>query len=118
MKHSAKAAARQAKADEAMARKTAAAGPARHRLAEQLPYWIVLAGVAAGLATVRGGGHAVRGGTLVLAGALLAGSLTRLVLPEGRAGMLGSRRRFADVAALAVLGVGLLVAALIARVPG
>ena len=118
MKHSARGAARQAKADQAMARKSVAASPARHRLADQLPYWIVAAGVVAGLAAVRSGGHAVRGGTLVIAGALLAGSLTRLVLPEGRAGMLGSRRRLADVAALAVLGVGLLVAALIARVPG
>ncbi len=83
-----------------------------------LPYWIVLAGVAAGLATVRGGNQAVRGGTLVIAGSLLAGALARLVLPEGRAGMLASRRRLLDVAALATLGIGLLVAGLIAKVPG
>jgi len=102
-----------------MARRAQGPGTGRsRRLAEQLPYWIVLAGVAAGLATVRGGGQAVRGGTLVIAGALLAGSLTRLVLPEGRAGMLGSRRRLADVAALAALGVGLLIAGLLARAPG
>jgi hypothetical protein len=82
----------------------------------QLPYCVVLAGVAAGLATARGGGQAVKGGTLVIAGALLAGSLIRLVLPDGRAGMLASRRRLADVAALAALGVGLLVAGLFARV--
>jgi peptidoglycan/LPS O-acetylase OafA/YrhL len=83
-----------------------------------LPYWIVLAGVAAGLLTVRGGNQAVRGGTLVIAGALLAGALARLVLPERRVGMLASRRRVLDVAALAILGIGLLVAALIAKVPG
>jgi hypothetical protein len=77
-----------------------------------------MAGVVAGLATVRSGGQAVRGGTLVIAGALLAGSLARLVLPESKAGMLGSRRRFVDVAVLGILGVGLLVAGLIARVPG
>jgi hypothetical protein len=41
-----------------------------------------------------------------------------MVLPEGRAGMLGSRRRLADVAALAALGVGLLIAGLLARAPG
>jgi hypothetical protein len=50
---------------------------------------------------------------LVIAGALLAGSLTRLVLPDGRVGLLGSRRRLADVAALTALGVGLLIAGLI-----
>jgi hypothetical protein len=55
---------------------------------------------------------------LVVAGALLAGSVLRLVLPEGRAGMLGSRRKLADVAVLALLGVGLLIAGLIVRVPG
>lgn len=82
----------------------------------QLWYWLVLVGVVAGLATMRGGGQAVRGGTLVIAGALLAGSLIRLVLPEGSAGMLGTRRRLADVAALAALGIGLLVAGLAARV--
>jgi Protein of unknown function (DUF3017) len=79
---------------------------------------IVLGGVVAGLATVCGGGQAVRGGTLVIAGALLAGSLIRLVLPAGRAGMLGSRRRLADVAVLAALGAGLLIASLIVQVPG
>ncbi len=93
-------------------------GRARHRLTAHLPYWIVLAGVAAGLITVRGGNQAVRGGTLVVAGALLAGALARLVLPEKRVGMLASRRRLLDVAALALLGSGLLVAGLIAKVPG
>lgn len=83
-----------------------------------LPYWIVLAGVAAGLLTVRVGNQAVRGGTLVIAGALLAGALARLVLPERRVGMLASRGRVLDAAALAILGIGLLVAGLIARVPG
>lgn len=82
----------------------------------QLPYCIVVAGLVAGLATVRSGGQAVKGGTLVVAGAFLAGSLIRLVLPDARAGMLASRRRFADVAVLGALGVGLLVAGLVARV--
>jgi hypothetical protein len=83
----------------------------------QLPYWLVMAGIAAGLATVRSGGQAVRAGTLVIAGALLAGSLARLVLPEGKAGMLGSRRRIVDVGILGMLGIGLMVAGLIIAVP-
>jgi Protein of unknown function (DUF3017) len=91
---------------------------ARNRLTVHLPYGIVLAGIVAGLITVRGGNQAVRGGTLVIAGALLAGALARLVLPERRAGMLASRRRLVDAAALAILGIGLLVAGLIAKVPG
>ncbi len=88
----------------------------RRRWLAQLPYGIVAAGLVAGLVTVRGGGQAVKGGTLVVAGALLAGALIRLVLPDDRAGMLASRRRLLDVAALAALGVGLLVAGLFARV--
>jgi hypothetical protein len=96
----------------------AAAGPAeRHRLG-QLPYAIVLAGVAAGLLLMQVAKDAVRSGTLVIGGALLAGSLVRLALPEGRAGLLGSRRRLVDVAMLAALGAGLLVAGLVVQVPG
>jgi hypothetical protein len=53
----------------------------------------------------------------VMAGVLLAGAAARLGLPERRAGMLGSRRRLADAAAFAALGVGLLVAGLIFPVP-
>ena len=115
MKHSAKALARQAKTQQE-ADGAARSGNGR-RFLTQLPYVLVMAGIVAGLATVRGGGQAVRGGTLVIAGALLAGSLARLVLPEGKAGMLGSRRRMVDVGILAVLGVGLLVAGLIVVVP-
>ena len=115
MKHSAKALARQARAQQST---SSGAGPGReHRLSSELAYWIVLAGVVAGLATVRGGGQAVRSGTLVIAGTLLAGSLARLVLPQGKAGMLGSRRRLVDAAVLGVLGVGLLIAGLIVEVP-
>jgi len=109
VKHSAKAAARQARAQSASGRR---------RFTGQLPYWIVLAGVVAGLVATRGGGQAVRGGTLVIAGALLAGAVLRLVLPADRVGMLGSRRRLVDVAVLAALGIGLLIAGLIARIPG
>jgi hypothetical protein len=115
VKHSAKASARQASAGQ-----TTGAGETTgwRRLTTQLPYGIVLAGVVAGLATIRSGNEAVRGGTLVIASSLLAGAVARLVLPDTRAGMLKSRRRLMDVAALAALGVGLLVAGLIAKVPG
>ena len=84
----------------------------RSRLA-QLPYLIVLAGVAVALETIRQGGQQVQDGTLVLAGVLLAAALARLILPEHRAGMLTSRRRSWDVAIFAVLGLGLLVAGLV-----
>jgi Protein of unknown function (DUF3017) len=114
VKHSAKALARQAKAQ---AGSMSGAAGGRRRVAAQLPYLIVMVGLVAGLATVQGGGQAVRGGTLVMAGALLAGSVARLVLPEGKAGMLGSRRRLIDVAVLGALGVGLLVAGLIVVIP-
>jgi hypothetical protein len=103
---------------DAAKRPTAAPNGPGTGLITQLPYLVVLAGVVAGLATIRSGEQAVRGGTLVIAGALLAGSLIRLILPAGRAGMLGSRRRLADVAALGVLGIGLLIAGLLARIPG
>jgi hypothetical protein len=83
-----------------------------------LPYAIVLAGAVAGLVLMQVAKDAVRGGTLVIAGALLAASLTRLVLPEDRAGLLGSRRRLVDVALLTALGAGLLTAGLIVSVPG
>jgi hypothetical protein len=113
VKHSAKALAQQAKAAE-----RSASGAAAPRPAAQVPYWIVLAGVVVGLALMPGGGQQVRSGTLVVACALLAGSLARLVLPESKAGMLRSRRRLVDVAVLAVLGAGLLTAGLVVVVPG
>jgi DUF3017 family protein len=94
----------------------AASGRRGRRWLAQLPYAVIVAGILAGLGLIRGGLQDLRGGTLVIAGALLAGSLTRLVLPEGRAGLLRSRRRLVDVAALTALGVGLLIAGLIVPV--
>jgi Protein of unknown function (DUF3017) len=74
---------------------------------------MVLCGVALSLSYVWRGPQNVRGGTLAVAGLLLAAAAVRLVLPEERAGMLVSRRRLVDVAAFSVLGVGLLVAGLV-----
>ena len=124
MKHSAKAAARLARERDKLAKRhaggpsTADADSAEHPALAQLPYAAVLAGTVLGLVLMLVGRHGVRSGTLVIAGALLAGSLARLVLPEGRAGLLGSRRRLVDVALLTALGAGLLTAGLIVQLPG
>lgn len=122
MKHSAKAVARQDRVRAGSTQQPSGgfrgSSPRARRLTAQLPYGIVLAGVVAGLATIRSGDLAVRGGTLVMAGSLLAGALVRLVLPEGKVGMLSSRQRLVDAAVLATLGMGLLIAGLIAKVPG
>jgi Protein of unknown function (DUF3017) len=128
MKHSAKEAAKRARQRSRQERRgrpatasrvgAVAAGRPEHQRLAQLPYAVVLAGVAAGLLLMQVAKDAVRSGTLVIAGALLAASLVRLVLPEGRAGLLGTRRRLVDVAMLAALGAGLLVAGLVVQVPG
>jgi hypothetical protein len=89
-----------------------AAGTGRARW-QHVPYAIVLCGLALALFWIRESGQNVRGGTLAVAGILFAAALARLALPERRAGMLVSRRRLADVAVLAALGTGLLVAGLV-----
>ena len=73
----------------------------------------MLCALAVALAWMRENGQNVKGGTLAVAGILFAAALARLALPERRAGMLVSRRRLADVAVLAALGTGLLVAGLV-----
>jgi hypothetical protein len=73
----------------------------------------VICGLVLALVWMRQNGQNVRGGTLAVAGILLAAALVRLALPESRAGMLVSRRRLADVAVLAAFGIGLLVAGLV-----
>lgn len=80
---------------------------------QQLPYAVAICGLALALAWMRQNGQNVRGGTLAVAGVLFATALTRLALPERRVGMLASRRRLTDVAVLAALGTGLLVAGLL-----
>jgi Protein of unknown function (DUF3017) len=80
---------------------------------QQVPYFIAICGLVLALVWMRQNGQNVRGGTLAVAGILLAAALVRLILPERRAGMLVSRRRLADVAVLAAFGIGLLVAGLV-----
>ena len=94
-------------------RRGRAVGPGRGRWYRQLPYAVVVCGLALALVWIRQSERNVRGGTLAVAGVLLAAALVRLALPERRAGMLVSRRRPADVAVLAAFGVGLLVAGLV-----
>jgi DUF3017 family protein len=91
-------------------RRAAASGPGWW---QHIPYAIVLCGLVLALVWMRGNGQNVKGGTLAVAGILFAAALARLALPERRAGMLASRRRLADVAVLAALGTGLLVAGLV-----
>ena len=83
----------------------------------QVPYVIVLAGLLAGLVYIWPGPHSVRAGTFILAGALFVAVAARLALPERRAGMLASRRRYIDVTVLAILAIGLLVAGLVLPTP-
>jgi hypothetical protein len=97
----------------ASARARRGAAPGRGRWLHQIPYAIMICALVLALVWMRRSGQDVRGGTLAVAGILLAAALVRLALPERRAGLLVSRRRFADVAALTALGTGLLVAGLV-----
>jgi len=96
------------------ASRPARATPARARWWIQLPYWISLALLLAGLAWIwYGGSQRVRAGTLTMAVAMFIAAFARLVLPQTRGALLVSRRRLVDVVALAALAVGLLVAGLV-----
>ena len=90
--------------------------PSRGRAAAalaQVPYLVVVACTAGGIVWAWRGSHDVGNGAGVVGGALLAAAVARLVLPQSAAGLLASRRRFADVLALGALGAGLLVLALV-----
>jgi hypothetical protein len=80
---------------------------------QQIPYIIVICGLAAALVWMRQSGQNARGGTLAVAGIVLAAALARLLLPERRAGMLVTRSRLADVVILTALGAGVLAAGLV-----
>ncbi len=88
------------------------AGPAATALA-QVPYLVALACTLGGIVWAWRGSHAVGNGAGVVGGGLLAAAVARLILPQSAVGLLASRRRFADVLALGILGAGLLVLALV-----
>jgi predicted RNase H-like nuclease len=94
-------------------RRVRAAASERARWHQQIPYAVLICGLVVALVWVWQSGRHIKGGTLAVAGVLLAAALVRLVLPERRVGMLVSRHRLADAAALAVFGAGLLVAGLV-----
>ncbi len=79
------------------------------------PITLVLLCVAAGFAVVLS--HHFRRGSVVIAGALLLGSLLRLVLPARVAGLLAVRSRAFDVAVLAILGMGMFLTAVVVPPP-
>lgn len=74
-------------------------------LLTQAVYVLVLCGVAGGLAVVAAD-HFKRGGVLI-AGSVLLGALARLVLPEGKVGMLAIRGRVLDVLMMTTLALAL-----------
>lgn len=86
-------------------------GEARSVLAREWPFILVCLGVCLGLGVVVVLDR-FRRGTLVLAVAVIMGAAFRLVLPNGRSGLLRVRGRTFDVATLLVLGVAMIVVAL------
>jgi hypothetical protein len=74
-------------------------------------YLTVLATMVVGLVLTAVGPW--RTGLTWLGSGLLLGAVSRLLLPERRAGMLRVRRKWSDVLLLVVAGVGLLVLAVV-----
>lgn len=72
-------------------------------------FLIVVAAVLVGVAIAASG--AWRSGATVIGASFGLAFLARLVLPEDRAGMLRVRRRFVDLATMALCGVGMVVLA-------
>lgn len=93
----------------------AAAGRRRHSAPRErhVAYFVIICALAATVLWMWQSGQIARGGTLALAGIVLAAALARLTLPERRAGMLVTRSRVADVMILTALGAGILGAALV-----
>lgn len=88
------------------------AGPA-HWLG-QLPYVIVLCGVAGGLTLFAL--NYFKKGSALLAAAVLFGALARLVLPPSQVGLLAIRKKWLDV--LTMVGLAMAVAIVAWVVPG
>lgn len=83
-------------------RKAPRRGGGAPRWLVQLPYALVLTGVGAGLALCAF--NYFRKGSFVIAAALLAGALARLLLPESQLGPLAVRSRSIDCWTLVILG--------------
>ena len=83
--------------------------PRKPRTVGGVVYLAVLGATAAGLVLVAL--DRWRLGLGVIGVALLCGAFGRLVIPRDNAGMLGMRPRLVDVAALVLLGTGLVVLA-------
>jgi hypothetical protein len=86
---------------------------ARGRRLRQLPYLLVLCGVAGGLAVVAA--DHFRRGSVLIAASLFGGAAARLLLPERLAGMLAVRRRWVDVLLMTAAAVGITLVAFVAK---
>lgn len=73
----------------------------------------MLCGVAVGLAVVATGHF--KKGSLVVGIAVLFGALARLVLPEGQAGLLASRKRAFDVLILVAFALAITAVAYVVK---
>lgn len=80
------------------------------------PLWLVLAGVAAGIAFVAT--HRLRTGLYIVAGALAAAAVLRLLLRPRAAALLVVRRRHVDVVFLAALAAAVAVLAAVTPLRG
>jgi hypothetical protein len=80
-------------------------------------YPALLAWVAIAMGLVWYSPRDVRWGAALAGAGMLIAALGRLGLPASAAGMLATRQRYLDVAALAVLGLGTLVVGLLVPPP-
>ncbi|MBB5432953.1 hypothetical protein HDA36_003037 [Nocardiopsis composta] len=78
----------------------------------QIPYFLVLATMAAGIVVVAAAYF--KRGPAIIAGALLLAAAFRILLPEERIGMLAVRGRWLDIATAVTLAVLLIVLAWVA----
>ncbi|WP_408638968.1 DUF3017 domain-containing protein [Nocardiopsis suaedae] len=82
----------------------------------QVPYFLVLATMAAGIVVVAAAYF--KRGPAIIAGALMLAALLRYVLPEDRVGMLAVRGRWFDIATALGLAGALVVLAWVAPALG
>jgi hypothetical protein len=89
----------------------AASGPARliRAVLGEWPFAAVFGCALGGIGLIALG--ALQHGLIVLAGAMLLGSVLRFAIPAARVGLLAVRRRGVDVITMGLLGVCLLVLA-------